>query len=53
VNDRIMKQAQEMGYLFGISQSPDSKFTRAQFLRLPTLMVSSGMSAEDVVKLTN
>lgn len=52
VNDRIMKQAAEMGYLFGISQSPDTNFTRTQFLRLPTLIVSSGMSPEDVVKLT-
>ncbi len=51
VNDRIMKQAAELGYLFGISQSPDSHFSRSQFLRLPTLLVSSGMSSEDVVKL--
>lgn len=51
VNDRVMKQAAELGYLFGISQSPDSRFSRSQFLRLPTLLVSSGMSPEDVVKL--
>lgn len=51
VNDRIMTQAAEMGYLFGISQSPDKEFTRGQFLRLPTLVVSAGMSADDVVKL--
>ncbi len=51
VNDRVMKQAAELGYLFGISQSPDSRFSRSQFLRLPTLFVSSGMSPEDVVKL--
>ncbi len=51
VNDRVMKQAAVMGYLFGVTQSPDKKFSRAQFLRLPSLYVSSGMTAEDVVKL--
>ncbi|MBP7114507.1 MAG: SH3 domain-containing protein [Candidatus Peribacteraceae bacterium] len=51
VNDRVMKQAAELGYLFGISQSPDSRFSRSQFLRLPTLLVSPGMSPEDVVTL--
>lgn len=53
INDRVMKQAAEFGYLFGISQSPDSRFSRSQFLRLPTLLVSSGMSPEDVLKLVN
>lgn len=52
VNDRVMTKAAELGYLFGLSQSPDSTFGRTQFLRLPTLMVSSGMSADDIVKLT-
>lgn len=51
VNDRVLQQAAEIGYLFGISQSPDSRFSRSQFLRLPTLLVSSGMSPEDVTKL--
>ncbi len=51
VNDRVMQQAAAIGYLFGISQSPDSRFSRSQFLRLPTLLVSSGMSPEDVLKL--
>ncbi len=51
VNDRVMKVASEMGYLLGLTQSPDKKFTRTQFLRLPSLYVSSGMTAEDVVKL--
>lgn len=51
VNDRILTQSADMGYLFGISQSPDKKFSRSQFLRLPTLLVSSGMSADDVTKL--
>lgn len=51
VNDRIMKQAAELGYLFGISQSPDQKFSRSQFLRLPSLLVAGGMFPEDVVKM--
>lgn len=51
VNDRIMSQAAGMAYLFGVSQSPDKRFTRSQFLRLPTLVVSAGMNADDVLKL--
>ncbi|MSR67791.1 hypothetical protein EXS65_03140 [Candidatus Peribacteria bacterium] len=51
VNDRIMKLASEYGYLFGLTQTPDRKFTRAQFLRLPSLYVTSGMTADDIVKL--
>ncbi|MEQ1849815.1 MAG: SH3 domain-containing protein [Candidatus Peribacteraceae bacterium] len=51
INDRILSEAEKRAYLFGISQSPDSRFTRSQFLRLPTLMVGSGMDGEDVVKL--
>ena len=51
VNDRIMTEASTMGYLFGVSQSPDKRFTRSQFLRLPTLVVSGGMSSDDVLKL--
>ncbi len=51
INDRVMKQAADIGYLFGISQSPDSRFSRSQFLRLPTLLVSPGMSPDDVTKL--
>ncbi len=51
VNDRILKQASELGYLFGLTQTPDKKFTRSQFLRLPSLSVTSGMTADDIVKL--
>lgn len=53
VNDRILAEVANAGYLFGISQSPDTMFTRQQFLRLPTFIVSSGMSAEDVTKLVH
>lgn len=51
VNDRVMKQASQMGYLFGLTQTPDKKFSRTQFLRLPSLFVSGGMTAGDIVKL--
>lgn len=51
VNDRILKQASEFGYLFGLTQTPDKKFTRTQFLRLPSLYVTSGMTPDDIVKL--
>ncbi len=52
VNDRILKQASELGYLFGLTQTPDKKFTRSQFLRLPSLYVTSGMTPDDIVKLS-
>ena len=51
VNDRVMKQAAQMGYLFGLTQTPDKKFARTQFLRLPSLFVSGSMTAGDIVKL--
>jgi SH3-like domain-containing protein len=51
VNDRIMEKAADLAYLFGEAQSPDTVFTRSAFLRLPSLIVGSGMSPEDVVKL--
>ncbi len=51
VNDRVMKKAGELGYLLGISQSPDKKFTRGQFLRLPSLFVSSTATPDEVVRM--
>lgn len=51
VNDRVMKKAAAAGYLFGLSDVPDTSFTRTQFLRVPTTLVSSSMTAEEVVKL--
>ncbi len=53
VNDRVMQKAGELAYLFGIGLSPEKKFTRSQFLRLPSYLINSGMNAEDVVRLTN
>ncbi|MBI2636083.1 polysaccharide deacetylase family protein, partial [Candidatus Peregrinibacteria bacterium] len=51
-NDRVMEQAADAGYLFGIGGAPDKNFSREQFLRLPSFTVSSGMTSEDVLKLT-
>lgn len=51
INDRIMGRAAGLAYLFGLTQSPDRTYGRSQFLRLPSLMISAGMSPEDVVKL--
>ena len=50
-NDRVLTQAADAGYLFGMGSAPDSAFTRDQFLRLPSYTVTSGMTIEDVLKL--
>ncbi len=50
-NDRVLAAAADGGYLFGMGSAPDKAFSRDQFLRLPGYTVTSGMSAEDVVKL--
>ncbi len=51
VNDRVMDAMMKAGYLFGMSEAPDRSMTRAQFLRLPGLVVLGSMSAEDVLHL--
>ena len=51
-NDRILQQAAEAGYLFGIGSAPDKVFGRDQFLRLPSYTITSGMTADDVLMLT-
>jgi peptidoglycan/xylan/chitin deacetylase (PgdA/CDA1 family)/SH3-like domain-containing protein len=50
-NDRVLQQAADAGYLFGVGSAPDKNFTREQFLRLPSYTITSGMSADDVVTL--
>lgn len=49
VNERVMQLSGEAGYLFGVGSAPDATFGRAQFLRLPSFIVSGSMTAEDVV----
>ncbi|MDD5469556.1 MAG: SH3 domain-containing protein [Candidatus Peribacteraceae bacterium] len=51
VNDRVMAKAADLGYLFGIGVAPKAQFTRAEFLQLPSLLVSGGMTGEDVLLL--
>lgn len=50
-NDRVLQQAAEAGYLFGMGSAPDAGFTRDQFLRLPSFSVTTGMTGDDVAKL--
>lgn len=51
VNDRIMEQAIQAGYLFGITltSSVGEGFERSQFLRLPSNIVTS-MTSEQTLK---
>lgn len=50
VNDRIVKEAATLGYLFGVTEGSDLRFSRNQFLRLPSITVIGGMTADAVVK---
>lgn len=40
VNDRIVEQAIDRGYLFGVTLAAGSTFDRSEFLRLPSNLVS-------------
>lgn len=51
VNERVMEEARQAGYLFGIGAAPDSSFSRNQFLRLPSYSVNGAMTGEEVTKL--
>src|SRR3989344_5593685 len=51
VNDRVMEKAVEAGYLLGVGSSPERTFTRSQFLRLPSFIISSSMQPEDIITL--
>src|SRR5690606_13442462 len=51
VNDRVMQVAGASGYLFGVGASPDRWFTRAQFLQMPSLLVSGSMTEDDMLRL--
>ncbi len=52
VNDRIEQLTAEAGYLFGLGGGSSRSFTRAEFLRLPGILMFPTMTAEDVVSLT-
>jgi uncharacterized protein YgiM (DUF1202 family)/peptidoglycan/xylan/chitin deacetylase (PgdA/CDA1 family) len=51
VNERVMQRTHDAGYLFGIANNPEKTFNRDEFLRLPSIAVTSGMTADDVVRL--
>lgn len=51
VNDRVMRKAAEVGYLFGLTQAPDRRFVREQLLRLPSLFINSTMTPEEVASM--
>lgn len=51
-NERVLNQAADAGYLFGMGNAPDRTFSREQFLRLPSYSITAGMSADDVLNLT-
>ena len=51
VNDRIAKNAEQMGYLLGLSTSPDKKFERSKFLHMPSFVMKSTTSNEDLLSM--
>lgn len=53
VNDRVARNAAEVGYLLGLSNSPDTSFERTQLLRMPSIVVKASMTPEDLVSLVS
>lgn len=51
VNDRVAEKAAEIGYLLGLSTAPDTSFDRSQLLRMPSLVVKTTTTAEDLLSL--
>ena len=51
VNDRIARKAGEVGYLLGLSATPDNRFERTQFLRIPSFVVKASQTSEDLISL--
>ncbi len=51
VNDRVMQHAAAAGYLFGVGGSPERTFRRSQFLKLPSLQITSSMLPDDVARV--
>lgn len=51
VNDRVMDAVAASAYLFGLTEVPDSRFARSQFLRLPSTVVTDTMSSDDVLNV--
>lgn len=51
VNDRVAKKAAEVGYLLGLSSTPDTSFERSQLLRIPSVIPKTSTSGDDLVDL--
>jgi uncharacterized protein YgiM (DUF1202 family) len=51
VNDRVARKAADVGYLLGLSLSPDSTFERTQFLRMPSFVMKASTTVEDLLSL--
>lgn len=46
VNERVALQAEELGYLLGITLNPATTFKRSQFLKLPSILVAADAPEE-------
>ncbi|MAE68684.1 MAG: SH3 domain-containing protein [Candidatus Peribacteraceae bacterium] len=53
VNDRIARKAAEVGYLLGLSISPDTRFERTQLLRMPSLVIKASTSSDDLLSIVS
>lgn len=51
VNDRVTQVVADAGYLLAVGAVPDKVFTRDQFLRIPSYLITGGMSADDIMKI--
>ena len=53
VNDRIVEQAVQAGYLFGVTLTPSvgEGFTRSQFLQLPSNIITSATTEQTLASL--
>ena len=53
VNDRVARKAAEVGYLLGLSNAPDVSFERSQLLRMPSIIIKSTTSTDDLLSLVS
>ncbi|HCI03736.1 TPA: hypothetical protein DE059_02300 [Candidatus Peribacteria bacterium] len=51
VNARVMKLAEESGYLVGVGSGQERSFNREQLLRIPAFAISPSASAEEILGL--
>jgi len=51
VNSRVMKKAEESGYLLGVGTGQERVFNREQLLSIPSFVISPSATAEEVIGL--